>query len=145
METRPRLSQPLSLLSERVPIPEDVQDVVPHVEDEFVAEPVKKKRGGHAQVRTAELGSDPRTKRAQLRSTMRPGFCLCFSGKNVRTLLSCYALPGIDDLRYEYLGSSFPPVPTFDTICKFSGRNIENPDEDSDVPFTSSSSNEEQQ
>ena len=124
VEPRPRLSQPQASLSVQEPDAEDVQGVVPHVEEEFevqVAEPVKTKRGRHAQIRTAELGSDPRAKRAQLRSTMRSGFYLCFSGKkNVRTLHrlgSCYALPSVDYLRYEYyLGSSVPPVASFDCL-----------------------------
>ena len=152
METRPKLPQHQPSLSADELVPEDAQGVVPYLDEEWeipVAEPLKKKRGGHAQVRTAELGTDPRTKRAQLRSAMLPGFYLCFSGKkSVKTLHklgSCYALPGIDYLRYEYLGEAFPSVATFDTICKLCGRNITNPDADSDVPFTSSSSSEGKQ
>ena len=97
------------------------------VEQEMVppSEPAKKKRGGHAQVRTAELGADPRSRRAELRSSMRQGHYLCFSGKKgIRTLHrlgSCYALPGVDYLRYEYLGDAFPPVASFDAICKLCG------------------------
>ena len=68
--------------------------------------------------------------------------------KRIRTLHrlgSCYALPGIDYLRYEYLSTAFPQVASFESICKLCGRNIENPDNDSDVPFTSSSSDDQQQ
>ena len=66
--------------------PESLDDsnIVPFVEEQdchLVPEPIKKKRGGHAQVRTAVLGADPRTKRAQLRSSMLQGFYLFFSGK----------------------------------------------------------------
>ena len=90
METSPKLSQPLAALSSHDQIPEDVQDVLPFVEEETeapIVEPVKKKRGGHAQIRTAELGTDPRAKRAQIRSSLRPGYYLCYSGKkNVKTL-----------------------------------------------------------
>ena len=69
---------------------------------------------------------------------------MCCSGKKgIRTfhrLGSCYALPGVDYLRHEYLGDTFPPVASFDAICKLCARNMDNLDEDSDVPFTSSSS-----
>ena len=92
--------------------------VVPYVEaDQEVlppSEPAKRDVGEHAQVRTAEVGADPRAKRAELPSSMRPGFYLCFSGqKGIRALHrfgSCYALLGIDHLRYENLGATFPPV-----------------------------------
>ena len=121
--------------------------LVPYVGKELevlVEEQVRKKHGGHAQIRTAELGADPRTRRAQLRATMQPGFYL-LKVKTLPMLGSCYALPGVDYLQFEYLGLSFPPVASFDIICRSCGRNIDNPDEDSDVPFTSSSSFEEQQ
>ena len=126
METCPELSQPLAALSSHDQIPEDVQDVLPFVEEETeapIAEPVKKKRGGHAQSRTAELGTDPRAKRAQIRSSMRPGYYLCYSGKkNVKTLLKL----GLVTL---CLGNTFPSVASLDTICKLSRRNLDNPDE----------------
>ena len=106
------------------------------MEDEFevpVVEPVKNKRGGHAQVRTAELGSDPRTKRAQLRSTMCSGFCLFFQERKMSGRFTGWGPVTHCQVSIISLRSSFPPVASFDTICKLCGRNIENPDEDSDV------------
>ena len=78
--------------------------MAPFVED-------KKKRGGHAQVRMAELGSDPRTKRTELRSSLRKGFYLCFSVKEASAHFTGWAhvmrCLVFDYLRYGYLGS-FP-------------------------------------
>ena len=106
----------------------------------------KKRRGGHALVRTQELGQDPRARREAIRSTLHPGFYLCYSGKrSVRTLHklgACYALPGIDYVKFEYVGTDFPSG-SFDVICKLRARkDVEKQVDDSDHAFTSSSTDE---
>ena len=130
LERCPRLlPSRLDSLSTQLPDLEEHQEV-PYVEEE--SEPViteleaKRKRGGHAQVRTQELGTDPRARRQEIRASLRPGFYVCYSGKkSIRTLHKlglCYALPDVDYIRYEYMGTDFP-AGAFDVICKLcSGR-----------------------
>ena len=137
-------------LSTQLPDLEEHQEV-PYIEEDsghVITEPkAKRKRGGHAQVRTQELGTDPRARRQEIRASLRPGFYVCYSGKkSIRTLHKlgmCYALPDVDYIRYEYMGTDFP-AGAYDVICKLCSRkNIANPDDGSDHAFTSSSTDGE--
>ena len=148
LEKRPKIQEPQGIVA-AVPSEVDPQ-IVPYVEEEphsFSLLPEqKKRRGGHALVRTEELGCDPRARREAIRATMQPGFYLCYSGKrSVRTLHklgACYALPGIDYVKFEYLGTDFPSG-SFDVICKLCARKeVGKQVDDSDHAFTSSSTDE---
>ena len=44
---------------------------------ETTERPAKKKRGGHAQVKTECLGENPKERRAAIRSTLQPGYYIC--------------------------------------------------------------------
>ena len=107
--------------------------------------PIKKKRGGHAQVKTERLGDNPQVRRAAVRSTLQPGYYICLSGqRRIRTLHrleACYALPEVDYSEYVCFGSSLPATADFDRVCKLCARNsVTNPDEQTDASGTSSSS-----
>ena len=112
LERRPTISAPREpALIPQLPAPEEPPEVPCIDESERAVlelEPKKKKRG-HAQARTQELGSDPRSRRQEIRSTHRSGFYVCLSGKkSIRTLHKlgkCCALPDVDYLRYEYMGT----------------------------------------
>ena len=117
---------------------------------ETTERPAKKKRGGHAQVKTECLGENPKARRAAIRSTLQPGYYICLSGKRrIRTLHrlgACYALPDVDYLEYVYSGTTLPATAEFDTVCKLCARkDVTNPDEQTDASATSSSSCEEEQ
>ena len=80
---------------------------------------------------------------------MYQGFYSCFSGKKASLHFTDWAhvvrcLVWITYVMNTWL-RYFPPVAQFESICKLCGRNMKNPDDDSDVPFTSSSSDEQQQ
>ena len=114
--------------------------------DAIAAPPAKKKRGGHALVKTETLGENPRARRAAIRATLRQGYYVCLSGKRgIRTLHrlgACYALPDVDYLHYEFVGECLPKNDLYDTICRLCARTTANPDENSDASATSSSSQE---
>ena len=95
----------------------------------------------------AQLGTDPRAKRAQMLFYATRLLPLLFLERRTSRL---FTNSGLASLCLEstigstiFLGNTFPSVASFDTICKLCGRNLDNPDWNSDVPFTSSSSNEE--
>ena len=97
--------------------------------------PAKKKRGGHALVKTETLGDNPRSRRAAIRATLQPGYYICSSGKRaIRTLHrlgACYALPDVDYLHYVYAGERLPEATLYDTVCKLCARvTTTDPDED---------------
>ena len=107
---QPDISQPL-LQPPVVPGPPD-PPVPPR--------PVKRQK--QASLRTEILGSNPKEMRAQIRATLDPGYCLCRSGKKkLRTrhrLGDCFALPDVDYLDYDFLGTSMPKRSVFDVICQ---------------------------
>ena len=130
-------------------IPEDEVPMQEAETEEFpVPEPVqKKKRGGHASVRSQVLGVDPKQNRQLIRESYEPGFYICLSGKRkIRTLHKlgmCYALPNVDYLNFEFAGQSLPAVSAYDTVCKLCARqNILDVDV-SDASQTSSSTEED--
>ena len=73
--------------------------------------------------RTQWLGTDPKEARAKLRAELEPGFYVSTSGKrNIRTLHQlglCYMLPGVDYMKYTYVGSALPSASDFDNVCKW--------------------------
>ena len=92
-------------------------------------------------------GSNPKERRAQIRETLDPGYYLCRSGKKkIRTLHrlgDCYALPDVDYLDYDFLGTSMPKRSTFDVICQLCAkRKVHTSKEDSSASQSSSSSEE---
>ena len=112
---------------------------------ETTEHPVKKKRRGHAQVKTECLGENPKARRATIRSTLQPGYYICQSGKRrIRTLHrlgACFALPEVNCLEYAHSGTTLPATAEFDTVCKLCARkDVLNSDDQSDASSTSSSS-----
>ena len=73
-------------------------------------------------VRTQQLGSDPRSVSAEMRSTFEPGFYLSITGKKDTLILhrlgAYYAIPGLDYLRYRYLGLAMLQRSEFHQICQ---------------------------
>ena len=113
-------------LSDTAEQPEDSQPplqppVVPGPPDP-PATPRPVKRQKEAALRTEILGSNPKDRRAQIRATFDPGYCLCrFGKKKLRTLHrlgDCFALPDVDYLDYDFLGTSMPKRSAFDVICQ---------------------------
>ena len=105
------------------------------------------KRQKQAALRTEILGSNPKERRAQIRETLDPGYYLCRSGKKkIRTLHrlgDCYALPDVDYLDYDFLGTSMPKRSAFDVICQLCAkREVHTSKEDSSASQSSSSSEE---
>ena len=96
------------------------------VQFEEAREPAKKKRVGHASIRTEKLGDDPRLNRSIIRDSLPPGFYVCFSGnRKIPTLHKlglCHALPVVDYVHYDFAGQTLPPVTAYDTVCKLCAR-----------------------
>ena len=69
-------------------VPEEEVVGVEFPNPDTCADPLaKKKRGGHALVKTETLGDNPRLRRAAIRATLRPGHNIGSSGKRaIRTL-----------------------------------------------------------
>ena len=80
------------------------------------------KRRSADNVRTQQLGSDPKSVRAEMRSTFEPLFYLSITGKKETMILhklgARYAIPGLDYLRYRYLGPAMPQRSEFHQICQ---------------------------
>ena len=72
--------------------------------------------------RNFALADNPKEQRKNLRAQCEEAFYVSVSGKcSVRTLHqlgSCYAIPGIDYVHYNHVGTSMPLTTEFDAICK---------------------------
>ena len=99
-------------------------DIIPDEVGTEVQQSRPDKRRRADNVRTQQLGSDPRSVRAEMRSTFEPGFYLSITGKKdtliLHSLCACYAIP--DYLWYRYLGPAMPQRSEFHQICQLCAR-----------------------
>ena len=70
--------------------------------------------------RTVSLGSDPKAVRILL--LQKVFTCLCKARKEVITLHllgTCFRVPGLDYVMFEYAGNTMPNQSKFDNVCKW--------------------------
>ena len=98
-----------------IPDEEPLAELIPEV-------PRTDKRFKSESSRTNELGDNLKEVREHARRPLEPGYYLSASGRNAtRTLLflgDCYMVPGIDYVRYQFVGALMPSITGFDGVCK---------------------------
>ena len=109
------------LLEEELEVDDCFMDLTPE-------EIINEKRQAWNKEKTKKLGSDPKKYRAELRTSLQPGFYVSISPKKrirtVHRLGQCYLIPGLDYVRYEYLGASMPDPAMFDLTCKWCAKGV---------------------
>ena len=109
----------------------------------------KKKQQVWNRGRSDLLGADHTQTRIILRAELEPGYCISNSGKIAIKVLhklgQCYMLPEVDDMSYQYAGSSFPSTDSYGTVCKWCAKAKDfQSDQNSSCTNTSSWSEEEE-
>ena len=106
---------------------------------------MKKKASKEKQQVWNRSRSDHKQARTLLRANFAPGCYISRSGKKaikvLHMLVKCYLPPGVDNMSYQYAGSSFPGADSYDTVCKWCAKAKDlRSHQDSSCTNTSSSS-----
>ena len=133
-------------------LPEVVPDEEKPLEDPFDVPQEDsletEKRRTKFDLRTEQLGSNPRETRRVLREQLEQGFYISYTRKKhiriLHRLGSCYNLPGLDYQSYRIMGTEMPASLEYDNICHLCARkDVKADPEDSSGTCTSSSTDAE--
>ena len=98
--------------------------------DQEVESPLKKRKENlhtvYSSSRSELLGRDPRSVRAELRDKLEPGYHFSETGRNSTLILhklgECFAIPGLDYVKFHLLGLAMPEKTRYHQICKLCAR-----------------------
>ena len=100
-------------------------DVLPAEEVEEPSQPRADKRTAGSSSRTERLGDDPKASRSEMRESLEDGFHISWPGKRkIRALHqfgSCWMVPNIDSVQFQYMGTHMPRQSQYDPICQLCG------------------------
>ena len=98
--------------------------------DQDLESPAKKRKENlhtvYSAGRSELLGMDPRSVRADWKNKQQPGFYLSETGRKGTLILhrlgACFAIPGLDYLKFQYVGPAVPARSQYHQVCKLCAR-----------------------
>ena len=146
------VKQIMAVVEQLEPMDQGEELVEQELSDQEV-ENLSKKQKNHLHTlssagRSQTLGADPKKARKEMRDRMEPGFHLSETIRNGTLILhkhgSCFAIPGLDYLKYRYARPPVPQRSEYHQVCRLCARGgiVNEVAGDSSDTQTSSSSDE---
>ena len=102
----------------------------------------------YSTVRSGILGVDPKSVRNEMRLKLEAGYYLSETGRKGTLILhklgACFAIPGLDYMKFSYIGPALPPRSQYHQICKLCARSEKLGDSMGDSSDTQTSSSSEE-